>query len=242
MSRPRPYGPAPHHGSHVPSTSREPTILTRQTKQAHPSPMATPRLRIVNGREDAIALHDRAIDDLRFIRETMERAGAFTAVPGWGGVAVGVTALIAAAVAATRDPDTWIAIWLGEAVLSLAIAAWAIGRKARAANVPVLRGPGHKFLRSFLPPMAVGALLTVVFLNTGSTAMLPGTWLLLYGTAVMTAGAFSVRVVPVMGLCFMATGTAAFFCPPEWHDGLMAFGFGGLHILFGLIIARRHGG
>lgn len=204
--------------------------------------MATPRLRILDGREETTALHDRAMDDLRFIRQTMERAGAFTAVPGWGGVVVGVTAVIATVLAATAAPGTWLSIWLGEAVLSLVIAAWAVGRKARAANVPVLSGPGQKFLRSFLPPMMVGALLTVVFLGNGQMAMLPGTWLLLYGTAVMTAGSFSVRIVPVMGLCFMAMGAVAYFTPPAWNDVLMGLGFGGLHIVFGLIIARRYGG
>lgn len=183
------------------------------------------------------------MDNLRYIRETMERAAAFTAVPGWGGVVIGITALVAASVASVRTgPAQWLAVWLGEAALSLAIAAWAVGRKARVANVPVLSGPGNKFLRSFSPPMLVGALLTLVFLRAGETALLPGTWLLLYGTAVVTAGAFSVRIVPVMGACFMLTGAVALFCPPAWGDGLMAFGFGGLHILFGFIIARRYGG
>lgn len=205
--------------------------------------MATPRRHIEASEGEPIALQDRAMDNLRFIRETMERAAAFTAVPGWGGVAIGCTALVAAAIAALQShPAHWLAVWLGEAVVSLGIAAWAIRRKARAANVPVLTGAGNKFLRSFLPPMMVGALLSLVFLRAGETALLPGTWLLLYGTAVVTAGAFSVRIVPVMGTCFMAAGAIALFCPPEWGDAFMAFGFGGLHILFGLIIARRYGG
>ncbi|HEX6940820.1 MAG TPA: hypothetical protein VF158_15495 [Longimicrobiales bacterium] len=205
--------------------------------------MATPRRHIALSAEEPIALQDRAMDNLRFIRETMERAAAFTAVPGWGGVGIGVTALAAAVVAAAQsEPTHWLAVWLGEAVLSLAVAAWAVARKARVANVPVLSGPGNKFLRSFLPPMLVGALLSFVFVRAGETALLPGTWLLLYGTAVVTAGAFSVRIVPVMGSCFMLTGAVALFCPPGWGDGFMAFGFGGLHILFGLIIARRYGG
>lgn len=205
--------------------------------------MATPRRHIATSEGEPIPLRDRAIDNIRFIRETMERAASFTAVPGWGGVAIGCTALVAAALAAAQtDPVRWLVIWLAEAVLSLGIAAWAIRRKAQAANLPVLSGAGNKFLRSFLPPMLVGALLSLVFVRAGEMALLPGTWLLLYGTAVVTAGAFSVGVVPVMGACFMATGAVALFCPPEWGDALMAFGFGGLHILFGLIIARRYGG
>lgn len=183
------------------------------------------------------------MDDLRFIRETMERAASFTAVPGWGGVAIGATALVAAALGERQSsPEAWLTVWLAAGILSLAIAVRAIARKARAANVAVLSGPGHKFLLSFFPPMAVGALLTIVLYRAGEVPLIPGAWLLLYGTGVIAAGTFSARIVPVMGLCFMLTGAVALFSPPAWGDALMAIGFGGLHILFGLIIARRYGG
>lgn len=192
---------------------------------------------------EPVAIRERALDNLRYIRETMERAAAFTAVPGWGGVVIGATACVAAALSwREEDPVRWFSIWLAEAVLSLAVAAWAIRRKARAANVPVLSGPGTKFIRSFLPPMIVGALLSVALFRAGDVQLLPGIWLLLYGAGVATGGAFSVRIVPVMGLCFMMTGAVALFAPAEWGDALLAVGFGGLHMLFGFIIARRHGG
>jgi hypothetical protein len=190
-------------------------------------------------------LRDRAIDNLRYIRETMERAGAFTAVPGWGGIAMGVTAL-AAAVLAARQPsvELWLATWLGEAAVALAIGGWALARKAHRANDPILSGPGRRFGLSFLPPMAVGGLLTIALYRAGAPQALPGTWLLLYGAGVATAGAFSVRIVPVMGLCFMLLGTLALFGPAGWWwvNWCMAGGFGGLHIVFGAIIARRYGG
>jgi hypothetical protein len=189
------------------------------------------------------ALHDRAIDNLRYIRETMERASAFTAVPGWGGVLMGVSALAASFVASQQTSrNLWLATWVVEALLALILGGWAMDRKARRAEMPVLSGPGRKFALSYSPPILVGVLLTLVLLRAGMVSALPGMWLLLYGTGVVTGGAFSVKIVPVMGLCFMLLGSIALFAPPGWGNYLMAAGFGGLHIIFGIIIARRHGG
>src|SRR5581483_3589832 len=187
------------------------------------------------------------IEDLRYIRQTMERAGAFTAVPGWGIVALGVSALAAALLAqrhatALQIDDRWLEIWLAEALLALVIAIIALREKARRAKVPLFSEPGRQFALSFAPPLAVGALLTAVLHTHGMRHLLPGNWMLLYGAGVVTAGAFSVRVVPVMGLCFMAVGALALFTTPPASNLLMAAGFGGLHIVFGWIIARRYGG
>jgi hypothetical protein len=183
------------------------------------------------------------MDNLRYIRETMERASFFTAVPGWGQVAIGSTALVAAYIA-WRQPNAsaWLKTWLAEGVISLLIAGWAMDRKARALQVPLLSGPGRKVAFSLTPPLFVGGLLTVVLHRMGLTGMIPGVWLLLYGTGVVTGGMFSVGVVPVMGLCFMLLGAVALFSPTAWGSLFMAAGFGGLHIVFGAIIARRHGG
>jgi hypothetical protein len=191
----------------------------------------------------APTLHARAIDNLSFIRSTMERATAFTAVPGWGGVAMGVTAVLATVLAYhTATESQWLAVWLSASALALAIGGWAMALKARRAGTSVFSYSGRRFVLSYVPPLVVGALLTVVLVRAGLHAALPGTWLLLYGTGVVTGGAFSVRVVPIMGLCFMALGAIALLAPPNWGDWLMAAGFGGLHLIFGLIIARRYGG
>lgn len=183
------------------------------------------------------------MDNLRYIRETMERATAFTAVSGWGLAIVGSTA-VAAAILASRvsGHDAWLIVWLAEALIALAIAGGATLRKARASKMPLFSMPGKRFALSFSPPMVVGALLTAVMYRAGLSSALPGTWMLLYGTGIVTGGAFSVRVVPVMGLCFMAVGATALLLPVSWGAGLMVAGFGGLHILFGIIIARRYGG
>jgi hypothetical protein len=189
------------------------------------------------------ALHDRAIDNLRYIRETMERASAFTAVPGWGQVAIGLTAIAAAYVAAHQaTPRAWLGVWLAEAIISLLIAGWLMDRKARKLGVPLFSGPGRKVVFSLSPPMVVGALLTVVLFRAGMINAIPGMWLLLYGTGVITGGMFSVSVVPVMGICFMVIGAAGLFAPPLSGNWLMAIGFGGMHVVFGTIIARKYGG
>ena len=188
-------------------------------------------------------LHARAMDDLSFIRRTMEHASAFTAVPGWGGVAMGATALVAAALArGSSTPEEWLVPWLGTSVIALLIGGWAMARKARRAGTTVFSYSGRRFVLSFLPPLVVGALLTAAMARAGLYQALPGTWLLLYGTGVVTGGAYSLRIVPIMGICFLLLGAAALFGPPAWGNTLMAAGFGGLHIAFGLLIARRYGG
>jgi hypothetical protein len=183
------------------------------------------------------------MDNLRFIRDTMERAGSFTAVPGWGQVAIGVTALGAAWLGAQqRSQLAWLVVWLGEGLLALTIGGWTLAHKSRVVDSSLLSGPGRRFGLSFLPPMLVGGLLTFALYFAADYRLIPPTWLLLYGTGVITGGAFSVRIVPVMGLAFLAVGAVALFGPASWGDWCLAAGFGGLHIAFGLIIARRYGG
>ncbi len=190
-----------------------------------------------------VALDDRARDNIRFIRETMERAGSFTAVPGWGGVALGITALGAATIASRMShPREWLLIWLGELAVAIAISGWTTLSKVRRSGTSLLSGPARRFIYSFAPPIFAGALLTVVMVRLDVTGAIPGMWLLLYGTAVVTAGAFSIRVIPLMGLCFVVLGAVALFCPWSWGNAFLAAGFGGLHILFGAVIARNYGG
>jgi hypothetical protein len=189
------------------------------------------------------ALHARAMDNLAFIRDTMEAAGSFTAVSGWAMVAVGVIATVAAMIASAQHSVLQsLYVWIAAAVLAPVVMLWGIVRKARRARMPLLSGPGRKFVLSFSPPILVGALLTIVLYRAGLVGVIPGMWLLLYGTAVVAGGAFSVKIVPVMGICFMLAGTLAVFTPSTWNDWIMAAAFGGLHIGFGIPIARRHGG
>jgi hypothetical protein len=198
---------------------------------------------------------------LRFIREMMERTSAFTAVPGWGGIFMGVTALIAATLAWQAETVTaWMRIWTAEALVGFLVGVFAVARKARRHRVPVLSGQGRKFLLCLGPAIAAGAALTLAVYSLDvvslsgysgtalaasesiSMRLLPGTWLLLYGAGVVAAGIFSVRPVPVLGATGMAVGLLALISPPEWGDVWMGIGFGLLHIIFGAIIAREYGG
>jgi hypothetical protein len=188
-------------------------------------------------------LHARAMDNLHYIRRTMERAGSFTAVPGVGGVLMGATAIAAAWMAASQPGALrWLAVWVAEAILALLIGMVAAERKSARAKMPLLSAPGRKFIAAFVPSMAAGALLTWVLFRTGSIAVLPGVWLLLYGAGVIAGGAASVRIVPLMGACFMAIGGVALLGPESWGNPLLAAGFGGLHILFGVTITVKYGG
>ncbi|MGB2654148.1 MAG: hypothetical protein WAN62_10230, partial [Candidatus Acidiferrum sp.] len=196
-----------------------------------------------SNKREPIPIDARAADHLRYIRETMERAAEFTAVPGWGGVAMGITALAASFFAARQSSSrAWLAVWLIEAFVAVAIAAPAAATKAHRANSALFSGPGRKFLLSFAPPIIVGGLLTFALYAAGATGVLPGVWLLLYGTAIVTGGAFSVRIIPVMGFCLMSLGAAALLAPSAWGDAFMAGGFGVVQIGFGIWIARHHGG
>jgi len=189
------------------------------------------------------ALHDRAMDNLRYIRETMELATAFTGISGSGEIAIGVTALVASAIAALQSTfNAWLAVWIAEGLISLLIAGWSMDRKARAIDMPLGSGPGRKAVFSLTPPLLAGGLLTIVLVQAGLTNAIPGVWLLLYGTGVITGGMYSVKVVPIMGICLMVLGALALFSPPAFANWFMAAGFGGLHLVFGAIIVRKYGG
>src|SRR5215213_4333748 len=186
------------------------------------------------------ALHDRAMDNLRYIRETMELATAFTGISGWGEIAIGVTALIASVIAALQSTfNAWLAVWIAEGLISLLIAGWSMDRKTRAIDMPLGSGPGRKAVFSLTPPMLAGGLLTIVLVQAGLTSAIPGVWLLLYGTGVITGGMYSVKAVPIMGICLMVLGALALFSPPAFANWFMAAGFGGLHLVFGAIIVRN---
>ena len=200
-------------------------------------------IRPASPEDESVELHAAAMDNLRFIRETMQRAGSFTAVSGWGQVVIGVAGLLAAWLASRQASDgDWLATWIGAAVVAALIGVVTTALKARAVGESVRSGPGRKFVLTLAPPLVAGAVLTVVLFQAEMARMLPGMWLMLFGAGIVAAGSYSVRVVPVMGGMFMALGCAALFSPAAWGDAYMAAGFGVLHVVFGTLIARKYGG
>lgn len=191
------------------------------------------------------SLHERAAADLRFIRGAMERSASFTAIPGLGGMTMGVVALAAASAARAVEPaggDAWLGVWVAAAVVATAIGVVSMQRKAAREGCSLLQGPGRRFLLGLCPSLLAGALLTAALARAGQHELLPATWLLLYGAGVVAAGAFSHHVVPLTGAAFLATGAVALAAPPAWGDALMAGGFGGIHLVSGFVVWRRHGG
>jgi hypothetical protein len=190
-----------------------------------------------------VNISDRAIDNLKFIRETMERSTVFTSVPGYGGILMGATAIAAAYIANTQPSvRDGLIVWLTEAVLAFFIGLLAMWQKTKISKTSMFSTPARKLLMNSLPPMLCGVFITLGLYRFGHfEAMIP-VWILCYGAAVVCGGAFSVKAVPLMGWCFIAVGAAAFFLPAGWANAMMGLSFGVLHIVFGLVIGRKFGG
>jgi hypothetical protein len=191
----------------------------------------------------ATQIRVNAAEDLRFIREAVEHSSRFTDVPGVGMIVIGCTALVATVIARLpENAHAWLAVWAAEGFLAVAIGLAAVSLKARANGSTLFALPTRKFFLGLLPALVAGAALTGILADSGRYDLIPGLWLLLYGTAVVSAGAHSVRIVPIEGLCFMLLGLVTLPAPDGYGSVALALGFGGFHIAFGAIIARRYGG
>ena len=195
------------------------------------------------GPPQPVDIRSRAIDNLSFIRSTIESAGAFTSVPGRGGVVMGLLALVASLLT-TRPAlaDAWVSVWVWTGLAAGAVGFGSMWRKAELRGERMFGRVGRRFLLGLTPPIVAAIALTPFLLTLEAPQVVAGAWLLLYGAGVIAGGMFSVRPVPLMGVLFMVLGGICLVGPAAWAGVFLALGFGGLHIGFGLLIARRYGG
>jgi hypothetical protein len=190
-----------------------------------------------------VNIGDRAEENLKFIRDTIERSTSFTAVPGYGGMLMGATAIAAAVISNMQVYVGYaMAVWLGEAALAFSIGLLAMWQKSKIGGQSLTSAPARKFALSFAPPLLAGVVITLGLWKNEFYYILAPVCIVCYGVAIICGGAFSVRVIPIMGWCFMALGAVAFLLPSTYGNLMMGLSFGVLHIVFGAIIAKRYGG
>jgi hypothetical protein len=189
------------------------------------------------------SLDQQAAESIAFIRHTMARSASFTAVPGKGGAAMGAIGAVVAGVASFQnEPGTWLGVWLVGAAVAVPVGLWAMLTKARTHAVPLWSPAGRRFAQGFLPAVVAAAIMTALLVHSEEFDLLPAVWLLLYGAGIMAGGSASIPLLAWTGAAFMGCGIAAGLSPAGWGDLWLGLGFGGAHIVFGFIIARKHGG
>jgi len=190
-----------------------------------------------------VALNERAIESLEFIRTTMARSAPFTAVSGAGGMAMGVLALVAAAIArSSPSNEQWLTVWVLSAAVAVPVGFVLMRAKARRHDLALWSAAGRRFAQGFVPAIAAGAVLTFGLVRADAVDLVPAVWLLLYGAGVLAGSSSSVPVLAWLGALFMVLGVVSLFTPPALRDLWLAAGFGALQIGFGAYIARNHGG
>jgi hypothetical protein len=173
----------------------------------------------------------------------MEAAGT-VAVPGSAGITMGFIGLLATALASTTAlRPYWLSIWLAAAIVASCSGAFLMARQASLQRFTLYGAPVRKLVLCLLPGLLAGAVLTVVHWQAGNLHAIPGTWLLLYGCALISTSAPTARIVGVLGALFVVLGILAFFLKnPLLQTLALGTGFGGLHLVFGILIGvRGHG-
>jgi hypothetical protein len=184
-----------------------------------------------------------ALENLRYIRSTIEAAHTFTTVPGKGCIAMGLTALVAVGIESIPQMTPhWLGVWVGAAIVACGSALWFMEQKARAQGLSLRRAVARRFFMTLAPAFLAGAILTAALAGLVDREIMTGMWLLLYGTGLAACGLFAIQAVFTAGLAFMALGTATLWLPPGSAHIVLALGFGGIHLALGTNIVRHHGG
>lgn len=202
----------------------------------------------------------RSYDDLEAIRSMMERSTKFISLSGLSGVIAGLAAIAGAAVAwyVINDRQTWgeflKALSSGEAknsgtrliadalivlIIAVATAMLLSGRKARRQGLSVWSPASRMMLMNLMVPLASGGLFIAILIIHGLFAMIVPAMLIFYGLALVNAGKFTFGEIFYLGLCEIVTGLAAALFPDHGLFFWM-FGFGILHIVYGLFMYRKY--
>jgi hypothetical protein len=193
-----------------------------------------------------ISIESRALGTLSYIRSSIDAAGSL-AVPGASGIVMGTIGMIAAAFASVPALSArWLEIWLGAAVVASLMGGALFARQATHRGRSLLSGPIRKFMLCLAPSLLAGAVLTFVLWRADMERLVPGTWLLLYGCAVIACStvtnSLSQKLIASMGAMFVMLSVAAFTAPPALQTAILGAGFGVLHLVFGLLIGRLNHG
>lgn len=187
---------------------------------------------------NTVHLDSHAAATLRYIRRSMEGA-VLLAVPGSAGLILGTIALLATALCLAPELHKfWVAIWLSAALLGAVLGSTLIVRESSLRDLRLHGTPLLKFALCLSPSLGAGLVMTAVHWFGGNLHAIPGTWLLLYGCALLAASAATTTIIAALGMLFVLFGLAALLLPDEWQLLMLGAGFGGLHIIFGLLIGR----
>ena len=195
------------------------------------------RLRVRSSQ--TVSLDSHAAATLRYIRASMEAAGT-VAVSGSAGISMGIVGLLAAGLASTAAMQPhWLAVWLIAATVAGFVGAVLMARQAAVQGFTLFGAPVRKFILCLAPGLFAGAAMTCVLWQSGDLHAIPGTWLLLYGCALVSTSAPTTKVVGVLGGLFAVLGLVTFWLPESLQTLALGAGFGGLHLIFGTVIRQR---
>lgn len=185
-----------------------------------------------------------AAEALGAIRQYMDRStksAHYTAVSGF---IAGAATLVGCAVLLARNgldvPPLveFAVVWSAVALVALVGVLWSTLRKARARDEEVLNTPTRMVLGALCPAGFSLLALTVALGAHGRVDLLPGVWLLFYGTGLFSAALFARREFQKIGVTALVLGAAALACPPGWGTLFMGVGFGALHLAYGVTAWR----
>ena len=207
---------------------------------------------------------DQHLEDIKVIKKIMEESSRFLSLSGLSGIVAGLLAIAGAVVAnliiaGTPAAEEWYSVPLtgdpaghrsvvllfadmaAVLVLSLAAAVIFSSRKARKSGLSAWTPVTRRMLASLLFPLVTGGLFILITLSRVPANVTVASTLIFYGLAVISAGKFTFGEIPWLGMLEVLTGLVCLLLP-QWSVFIWAFGFGIIHIGYGLFMHLRYKG